>query len=64
MKLTVPAIRVAEPDPARQQAYEHTVVLLEAIDTLLAETAAQARNCTRPGQHGGRGPRRPISPAA
>jgi hypothetical protein len=38
MKLTVPAIRVAEPDPARQEASEHTVLLLASIDALLAET--------------------------
>jgi hypothetical protein len=76
MKLTVPAIRVAEPDPARQEAFEHTVLLLEAIDALLAEAtaltmtvpapASQASQaiCARPGHHGGRGPRRPISPSA
>jgi hypothetical protein len=63
MKLTVPAIRVAEPDPARLEASEHTVLLLQAIDAILAESTLPA-GCLRSGQHGGRGPRRPITPAA
>jgi hypothetical protein len=63
MKLTVPAIRVAEPDLARLEASEHTVLLLQAIDAILAETTSPS-GCVRSGQHGGRGPRRPVSPAA
>jgi hypothetical protein len=39
MKLTVPAIRAAEPNARRQQVSEQTGVLLDAIDTLLAELA-------------------------
>jgi len=73
MKLTVPAVRVAETDPARREASEHTVFLLETIDALLAETMAltmamtgppSPAGCSRPGHHGERGPGRPISPAA
>jgi len=72
MKLTLPAIRVAEPDPARREASEHTVLLLEAIDALLSEamappgaapSPAPGAACTRSGQHRSRGPRRPVSPA-
>ena len=45
MKLTVPAIRPAEPDAHRQQVSEQTAELLSAIDALLAESAgAQARS--------------------
>lgn len=40
MKLTVPAIRAAEPDAHRQEVSEHTGQLLDAIDTLLAESLA------------------------
>jgi hypothetical protein len=39
MKLTVPAIRAAEPNARRQEVSEQTGVLLDAIDTLLAELA-------------------------
>ncbi|HTW07671.1 MAG TPA: hypothetical protein VME46_09180 [Acidimicrobiales bacterium] len=42
MKLTVPAIRIEEPDPAREAANEHTALLLDAIDALLAESMALA----------------------
>ena len=40
MKLTVPAIRAAEPNAHRQEVSEQTGVLLDAIDTLLAELAS------------------------
>jgi hypothetical protein len=40
MKLTVPAIRAAEPNARRQEVSEQTSVLLDAIDTLLAELAS------------------------
>ncbi len=40
MKLTVPAIRAAEPNTRRQEVSEQTGLLLDAIDTLLAELAA------------------------
>jgi hypothetical protein len=39
MKLTVPAIRAAEPNARRQEVSEQTGVLLDAIDALLAELA-------------------------
>jgi hypothetical protein len=39
MKLTVPAIRAAEPNARRQEVSEQTGLLLDAIDTLLAELA-------------------------
>jgi hypothetical protein len=42
MKLTVPAIRAAEPDPDREGAAEETKELLDAIDALLAESIAEA----------------------
>ena len=43
MKLTVPAIRPAEPDAHHREVSQHTVELLNAIDALLAEsTGAQA----------------------
>jgi len=67
MKLTVPAIRVAEPDAQRLEAAEHTVQLLREIDALLAEIILPA---SVPAAHGGgpraagHGPRRPVSPAA
>jgi hypothetical protein len=40
MKLTLPAIRPAEPDPHRQEVSEHTLGLLGQIDALLAESLA------------------------
>ena len=40
MKLTVPAIRAAEPDTRRQEASALTLQLLEAIDALIAETTS------------------------
>jgi hypothetical protein len=44
MKLTVPAIRPAEPDAHRQEVAAQTAELLSAIDDLLAETlGTQAR---------------------
>jgi hypothetical protein len=42
MKLTVPAIRAAEPNARRQEVSEQTGVLLDAIDTLLAELAGSS----------------------
>jgi hypothetical protein len=55
MKLTVPAIRAAEPNAHRQEVSEQTGLLLDAIDTLLAELA-----CSSP--YGAkRGPRMAIS---
>ena len=39
MKLTVPAVRAAQPNARRQQVSEQAGVLLDAIDTLLAELA-------------------------
>jgi hypothetical protein len=42
VQLTVPAIRAAEPDTRRQAAAALTFQLLEAIDALIAETAAMA----------------------
>jgi hypothetical protein len=42
MKLTVPAIRAAGPDPDREDAAEETRELLDAIDALLAESMAEA----------------------
>jgi hypothetical protein len=42
MKLTVPAIRPAEPNARRQEVSEQTGVLLDAIDTLLAELASSS----------------------
>jgi hypothetical protein len=41
MKLTVPAIRVVEPSPNRDDA-DDTKELLDAIDALLAESMAEA----------------------
>lgn len=40
MKLTVPAIRAAEPNARRQEVSEQTGLLLDAIDALLAELAS------------------------
>ena len=37
MKLTVPAIRAAEPDAHRKAVSEHTGELLATIDSLLSE---------------------------
>jgi len=42
MKLTVPAIRAAEPNARRQEVSEQTGVLLDAIDNLLAELATSS----------------------
>ena len=42
MKLTVPAIRPAEPNARRQEVYEQTGVVLDAIDTLLTELASSS----------------------
>jgi hypothetical protein len=42
MKLTIPAIRAAEPNARRQEVSEQTGVLLDAIDTLLAELAGSS----------------------
>jgi hypothetical protein len=42
MKLTVPAIRAAEPNARRQEVYEQTGVVLDAIDTLLTELASSS----------------------
>jgi hypothetical protein len=42
MKLTVPAIRVAEPASDREGAANDTRELLDAIDALLAESMAEA----------------------
>ena len=42
MKLTVPAIRVVEPVPNRDDADKETKELLDAIDALLAESMAEA----------------------
>jgi len=38
MKLTLPAVRPAEPDAHRQEVSEHTLELLGTIDALLAES--------------------------
>ena len=58
MKLTVPAIRAAEPNARRQEVSEQTGVLLDAIDTLLAELATpsayKAKNGPRMGISGTR----------
>ena len=58
MKLTVPAIRAAEPNPRRREVSEQTGVLLDAIDTLLAELATpsayKAKNGPRMGIRGAR----------
>ena len=58
MKLTVPAIRAAEPNARRQEVSEQTGVLLDAIDTLLAELATpnayKAKNGLRMGIRGTR----------
>jgi len=58
MKLTVPAIRAAEPNARRQEVSEQTGVLLDAIDTLLAELATprayKANNGPRMGASGTR----------
>jgi hypothetical protein len=75
MKLTVPAIRPAEPNARRREVSEQTGTLLEAIDSLLAELAtASAYDSKRSlaaasmGAHqlanrAGRGAR-PVPPAA
>ncbi len=59
MKLTVPAIRAAEPNARRQEVSEQTGVLLDAIDTLLAEVATpsayKAKSGPRMGIGGTRG---------
>jgi hypothetical protein len=58
MKLTVPAIRAAEPNARRQEVSEQTGLLLDAIDTLLAELASpsayKAKNGPRMGASGTR----------
>ena len=41
MKLTVPAIRAAEPNAHRQEVFVQTSELLAAIDSLLAESLAE-----------------------
>jgi len=49
MKLTVPAIRPAEPNAHRQEISEQTGVLLDAIDSLLAEIATASAYETKRG---------------
>jgi hypothetical protein len=49
MKLTVPAIRAAEPNARRQEVSEQTGVLLDAIDTLLAELATSSAHKAKSG---------------
>jgi hypothetical protein len=43
MKLTVPAVRAAEPIARRQGVSEHTGELLDEIDALLAESLTTPR---------------------
>jgi hypothetical protein len=49
MKLTVPAIRAAEPNARRQEVAQQTSVLLDAIDTLLAELAGPSSHGAKTG---------------
>jgi hypothetical protein len=49
MKLTVPAIRAAEPNARRLEVSEQTGVLLDAIDTLLAELASSSSSGAKRG---------------
>jgi hypothetical protein len=53
MKLTVPAIRAAEPNARRQEVSEQTGVLLDAIDTLLAELASPSAYAANLGPRNG-----------
>ncbi len=39
MKLTLPALRPAEPNTHHQEVSEHTLEILDAIDALLAESS-------------------------
>jgi len=51
MKLMVPALKPADQGLSRQEASQHTVELLEAIDALLAEAPSTG---TGPGSGGSR----------
>ena len=53
MKLTVPAIRAAEPNARRQEVSEQTGVLLDAIDTLARRASQPERLRGKPGPRNG-----------
>jgi hypothetical protein len=61
MKLTVPAIRAAEPNARRQEVSEQTGVLLDAIDTLLAELATSSAYRAKRGPRMGIGGTRELA---